>query len=353
MDKKESFYWDVVKGTAIFLMLWGHCIQYCALEDVHYSQDMVYKIIYTFHMPIFMLVSGYLFFYSFRKRNLPDLLEHRIRGMIQPIVMATFLNNILLQVPIYALSGRVNVLFGGLFQGVGYSLWFLWAVLYCSIVVGFCCKMTERTGLQIVLTVLGAFVILLVPQWNMTLFMYPYFVAGFFCGKFRNSAMKCYKVLRYAALILFPVMVAFYQKKHYIYVTPMYSEELGLTASLEIALYRWAIGFVGSIVMLSVMEALVRIGERVPVAGNWLRKISGLGRNSLQIYCLSASLLSGYLPHLYGKLVEVMGDAVFEENQFVYDFLFTLPMAVVWSVLLYYLVVLMKKTRLHRIVFGR
>ena len=50
MDRKESFYWDVVKGAAIFLMLWGHCIQYCALYDVFYPEDVVYKIIYTFHM---------------------------------------------------------------------------------------------------------------------------------------------------------------------------------------------------------------------------------------------------------------------------------------------------------------
>ena len=229
MDKKESFYWDVVKGTAIFLMLWGHCIQYCALYDVYYPEDMVFKTIYSFHMPVFMVVSGYLFFYSFRKRNLADLLEHRIRGMLQPIVMATLLNNILLQPRLFVLADRVDFLFGSLFQGLADSLWFLWAVLYCSVVVGVCCKVTDRTVLQILLTLLGAFVILLLPQWNMTLFVYPYLVAGFFCGKFRKTAVKCFKVLRWASLILFPVMVAFYQTKHYIYVTPVYSEELAVS----------------------------------------------------------------------------------------------------------------------------
>ena len=105
--------------------------------------------------------------------------------------------------------------------------------------------------------------------------------------------------------------------------------------------------------MLTVTEALVRLGEQISMVGSWLRNVSCLGRNSLQIYCLSASLLSGYLPHLNHKLVEVMGDNVFEENRFVYDFHFTLALAAAWSVLLYYLVVLMKKTRLHRLVFGR
>ena len=29
MEKKRNIHIDMVKGTAIFLMLWGHCIQYC------------------------------------------------------------------------------------------------------------------------------------------------------------------------------------------------------------------------------------------------------------------------------------------------------------------------------------
>ena len=353
MDKKESFYWDVVKGVAIFLMLWGHCIQYCALYDVYYPEDLVYKTIYTFHMPIFMLVSGYLFFYSFRKRNMAQLLEHRMRGMLQPIVMATFLNNILLQIPRYVMSNRVDFLYGSLFQGVGDSLWFLWAVLYCSLVVGVCCKLTDKISLQIPLLILGAFVILLVPQWNMTLFMYPYFVAGFFCGRFRDSVKKLYKVLKFASLVLFPVMVTFYETKHYIYVTPMFSQELGLAGSASIALYRCVIGFVGSVFMLTVMEWLVFLGQKTALGEKCLGLFSKLGRNSLQIYCLSASLLSGYLPHLNHKLVEVMGDNVFEEVRFVYDFLYTPFLTVVWAIMLYYVVVFMRKCRLHKLVFGR
>ena len=114
MDKKESFYWDIVKGTAIFLMIWGHCIQYCALKDISYMEDLVFKTIYSFHMPIFMLVSGYLFYYSFRKRTMAELLEHRMRGMLQPIVMATILNNVITLFLIYALSDRVDILYGKL-----------------------------------------------------------------------------------------------------------------------------------------------------------------------------------------------------------------------------------------------
>ena len=353
MDKKESFFWDLVKGAAIFLMLWGHCIQYCGLEDVNCFRDDAFRTIYAFHMPLLMLVSGYLFSHSFRKRTLRDLLIHRIQGMLQPIVAATVLSNVLMLLPTYVLSDRADFLFGSLFAGISETFWFLWAVLYCSVIVGVCGKLTEKPALQFSLMVLGGAVILLLPQWNMTLFMYPYFVAGFFCGMYRDPAARAYKILKYAMLIAFPVMMDFHKQQHLIYFTPMYSEELGLAASAEIALFRWAIGFVGSIWMLAVMEFLLWLAERVPAMRTCLKGVSLLGRNSLQVYCLSVPLLTGYMRHGYRKLVEIIGSNVFAQNRTVYDLLFTPALALVWSFVLYYLVVLLKKSRLHSLIFGR
>ena len=353
MDKKESFYWDLVKGAAIFLMLWGHCIQYCGLEDVNCFRDSVFRTIYSFHMPLLMLVSGYLFSHSFRKRTLRDLLVHRIQGMLYPIVAATFLNNVLMLLPTYVLSNRADFLFGSLCAGISETFWFLWAVLYCSVIVGVCGKLTEKPSLQVLLMILGGALILLVPQWNTTLFMYPYFVAGFFCGMYRDRAVRVYKLLRYVMLILFPVLMDFHKQQHLIYFTPMYSRELGLAASAEIALFRWVIGFAGSIWMLAVMEALLWLGNRILVMQTCLKGVSHLGRNSLQIYCLSASLLTGYLPHLYRKFAELAGGNLFAESAFVYDCLFTPILAAFWSVLLYCVVLLLKKWRLHKLFFGR
>lgn len=353
MDKKESFYWDIVKGTAIFLMLWSHCIQYCAMGAFSVFGKTVFKIIYAFHMPVLMLVSGYLFYHSFRKRNLNDLLVHRIQGMLQPIIMATVLNNVLMLIPRFILSNHADVLFGSLFEGIERDLWFLWAVLYCSVIVGFCCKWTDRPVLQAVLVILGAFAVLLVPQWDMTLFMYPYFAVGFFCGMYRQSAKRIYQVIKYAALVIFPVMMLFYEKKHYIYITPMFSEELGLAASMEIALFRWAIGFVGSIWMLTIMEFLLSLGSRISLWRRCLEAVSWMGRNSLQVYCLSVSLLSGYLPHLYRKFTELIGGNIFAENELLYDYLFMPVLAAVWAAGLCCMVLLLKKTRLHKLIFGR
>lgn len=48
---------DYLKGIAIFLVVWCHCIQYFLGETF---DNTFYSIIYSFHMPLFMIISGYL-----------------------------------------------------------------------------------------------------------------------------------------------------------------------------------------------------------------------------------------------------------------------------------------------------
>ncbi len=51
---------DFLKGLCIFLMVYGHIIH---VGDMHALQESLTRFIYTFHMPLFLLVSG--FFFSF------------------------------------------------------------------------------------------------------------------------------------------------------------------------------------------------------------------------------------------------------------------------------------------------
>lgn len=72
MEKKRIEYLDAIKGFAIFLMVMGHVI---AWNYVDYSRICIYdpdqsinvkmggvvwQLIYSFHMPLFFMVSGFL-----------------------------------------------------------------------------------------------------------------------------------------------------------------------------------------------------------------------------------------------------------------------------------------------------
>lgn len=49
---------DMLKGFAIFMVIAGHAVQYLISGD--YYDKAVYRVIYSFHMPLFMAITGFL-----------------------------------------------------------------------------------------------------------------------------------------------------------------------------------------------------------------------------------------------------------------------------------------------------
>ena len=140
LDKKQrNLYLDIMKGISIFLVLLGHSIQYGSkisyVEGRLFFNDPVFKLIYSFHMPLFALLSGYLLFYTIKKRTPKELVINRVKTLVLPIICWGTID-----FAVRVLTGQLNgsgiiwwvkryvsTLFG--------TLWFLWAILLCSAVV--------------------------------------------------------------------------------------------------------------------------------------------------------------------------------------------------------------------------
>lgn len=65
----RNIYLDVVKGIAMFLVIWGHCIQYFTASSTHY-ENIVFKVIYSFHMPLFALILQYCIEFMKKAKNI-------------------------------------------------------------------------------------------------------------------------------------------------------------------------------------------------------------------------------------------------------------------------------------------
>lgn len=87
----RNMYLDIVKGVIIVLVVMGHSIQYgngyVYLDGENFYDNSVFKFIYSFHMPIFMLVSGYLFNNSIEKYAPLHLFMKKMRMLIIPILL--------------------------------------------------------------------------------------------------------------------------------------------------------------------------------------------------------------------------------------------------------------------------
>lgn len=55
---------DAIKALAIWLVILGHCIQY--FSGLDYWNDHAFQFIYSFHMPLFFMISGFFFASSFK-----------------------------------------------------------------------------------------------------------------------------------------------------------------------------------------------------------------------------------------------------------------------------------------------
>ena len=59
----RNVYIDIVKSFAIFMVVLGHCLQYTLPDNERYSNTL-FIMIYSMHMPLFVAISGYLFYYQ-------------------------------------------------------------------------------------------------------------------------------------------------------------------------------------------------------------------------------------------------------------------------------------------------
>ena len=87
-------YVDFLKGLAIFLMVMGHFLgwQWGGSIDAHIPDDVKYvtivrDFIYSFHMPLFFFLSGYVFNMRMKRWYVKDLvmaITKRVRRLIIP-----------------------------------------------------------------------------------------------------------------------------------------------------------------------------------------------------------------------------------------------------------------------------
>lgn len=352
IKNRERSYINTLKGIAIFLMIWGHCIQYCSKDSFNIYENPVFQGIYSFHMPLFMLISGYLFFYSYQKRDLKPLLIHKTQGLLQPIVFAGMLNILLERLPTFFLYGDLQIDNGRLLNSL-YTLWFLWCVLSASIAVAIAAKLTQRPWLQPFTVLLGFFLVNLFPENHYHHYMYPYFAAGFFFGMYRDRVLSVFVKLSGICIVLFPVLLRFYRPEHFIYITPVWSPDMDGQFLLKVNAFRWVIGFVGSGFVMALANLLYRYTVDRQKYPRILKCMEKLGENSLAIYCVSVSLLSYYLPKIYDRFVLAIGWNLFAGNIHFYNFVFTPVLAFLYCMGLYCAVLVMKKIRIHALIFGR
>lgn len=297
--KKHELLPDVLRGFAISLMVFAHCIQAGSgsvfRESSLYFQDKLYQFIYSFHMPLFMLIAGYFARQSIDRAQDKSqriiLLKRRAFTLLSPIFFWTFFECVYSYIfnLIYGYPNQsVSMLVLEYIKKLPTNCWFLWAAFWCFLLVYIMHYYLRDSILLYVLGFLSFFVLPDGMNLGVYKFMVPYYLAAFYVSNYikkklsSNRSLCIYTIL---CGVIFAALFLFYNEQCFIYTTGF--KLIGKNVMLQIGIdfYRILIGFVGSFFFILFWKLLHCLFPK------WrFRLLSIMGSNSLGIY-----LISGYV----------------------------------------------------------
>lgn len=180
---------DVVKGLAAFTVVWGHVIQYIKGGVSLANDDIIYNVIYSFHMPLFMWLSGFTVMYSLNKKNIgiKDYIVKRARQLLLPFFSWGVVTSIYSSVGDMHSSNYLEILGRKLLDLLltpENGLWFLWVLFWINVV--HFALFRSKLNNKIILALLVVFWLIPIPNYcgsNNFKRMVPFYILGMYCQK--------------------------------------------------------------------------------------------------------------------------------------------------------------------------
>lgn len=300
MYTKRDPYIDIARGLAVVLMIFGHCLQYGSgeayLTNAEFYSNRVFEFIYSFHMPLFMVVSGLLFEATIRKYSFLENIASRFTKILLPIICWVFLEYVIKtlcgKVEFVTLAAWVNTLIRTCLT----SLWFLWAVFYSSLIVLIINKCFRDSVFAYIAVLIMMLILPDIYNFHLYKYMYVYFVGAYLYKKNKSNSEITLKYIPIVSALIYTVMMGGWNVDKYIYRTRIciIGREVSWFRQLGIDIYRWVVGALACIVVMDLLKAISdRYSEKTI-----LKVIGNVGKNSLGIYLISGMLFDLLIPGL-------------------------------------------------------
>lgn len=128
-DAQMSVYMDNIRGIAIVLVVWGHIIQTMICPN-NFDANIVFRVIYSFHMPLFMFISGVLVYNPNRKID-EKWLWKKVKTLVIPFISWIFITYFLTRE--YANRSIIEV-FKEVIARPDNAMWFLWILFLLHVI---------------------------------------------------------------------------------------------------------------------------------------------------------------------------------------------------------------------------
>jgi len=319
---------DYLKFIAAVLVIVGHSIQYSGVLNVNKGFEFVYLVIYSFHMPLFAMISGFLLCKTLGRREM----VHAFKGKCILLIPA-----FVYSIPVFFSRGVYASVDGPLLNirhFIGFTLignglvWFL-PVIFISSVFLMIIGKVKYSDILILLSIVSTIFWINNYFIAQLAFIYVFCAIGFICAR-QGLKEKAGKPVFVVSVFLYMVSIILYKREYLIY-----NGEWGIIGTdspmvvLTVDILRIVIGAAGCVVLYYMVKMSgAGEGDIKPVVGL-------ISRNTLGTYCIS-NLIFEYVTPLCKEINVYAG------------FVITLIISSVVSVLL---CLLFEKNRYLRIVF--
>ncbi len=262
---------DLLKGISMYLVIFTHCLQYIAAQTF---ENTLFQVVYVFHMPLFIIVSGYLF----RKK-----IDRPLHSTIVNLFVRLIIPSIVL--------GGVTRLLSVCYLQLGYLiklpffLWFLSSLFICSVSYALIYKVTQR--IEIIVLLLSLSTLFIPAGLSFVKFFMPFFGIGLLLSDMDvyNQIHIGFKELALSFVAIVVLYILFWDTSYYVYITP---PPFILSCDMHSCLaYVMRLGF-GTLITLYLMG----LCKRLQIKGTAATIIVRWSYNSLYLYITHFVLLT-------------------------------------------------------------
>lgn len=176
IGKERDWHWDQVKGVLILFVVLGHVIEQCLVGRINMA---VYTWIYTFHMPLFVFISGYF-------THVKDA-KYYLNG----------LTDLLGQYIVFQVIFSLPILLKGMIAELiipKYILWYLWCLFVWRSIFFVVDKIKIDLWFVLILAFVVSYFVGYLPlstefSFQRIFVFFPYFVIGLIARKY-NYVIK-------------------------------------------------------------------------------------------------------------------------------------------------------------------
>lgn len=232
---------DALKGFAILMVVLGHILQRFYSDDT-----LAVRFIYSFHVPLFMFLSGYVSYKIFAWNSL----EKRFWQLIVPFFSAIVLDYLIHHISQLSIGGLCDYIVSIILRP-DKGLWFLWALFFINILFVGCRKVASAVSVDERIVVLGAAGILNLVElltrfelfgYHWIAWYFIFFAIGAYWRIFdQKDRSRLDRSILIVSAILFPILAGFFRMHNQ---TPGFYRWINLGPYFPI-LYRIIVSFAG------------------------------------------------------------------------------------------------------------